>query len=86
MKPEWTVGGGYAVGGDKDKLHVSSARDIVLPSDRGGGASSMKDEAAPSRPPGRKKACKEGLGRWERTTRWKVMLDGEKVKMEIDLA
>jgi len=46
-KPEWTVGGGYEVGGNMDKLRVSWARDIVLPSDRGGGASSIKDKAAP---------------------------------------
>ena len=30
-KPEWTVGGGYEVGGNMDKLRVSWARDIVLP-------------------------------------------------------
>jgi hypothetical protein len=74
-KPEWTVGGGYEVGGDADKLDMSWARDIVLPSDRGGGASSMKDGVAPSRPLGRKKACKEGLSWWERAVRWTVMLD-----------
>jgi hypothetical protein len=46
-----------------DKVHVSSARDIVLPSDRGGGASSMKDEPALLV---EKKACKEELAQWER--------------------
>jgi hypothetical protein len=55
-KPEWIVGGGYEVGGDADKLDLTWARDIVLPSDRGGGASSMKDRVAPSRPPSRKKS------------------------------
>jgi hypothetical protein len=62
-KLEWTVGGGYEVGGGVDKVHVSSARDIVLPSDRGGGASSMKDEPALLV---EKKACKEELAQWER--------------------
>lgn len=46
MKPEWTVGGGYEIGGYVDKLFVSSARDIVLPNDPGGGASLIKYKAA----------------------------------------
>ena len=40
-KLEWTVVDGYGVG-YVGRLFVSSVRDIVLPSDRGGGASLIK--------------------------------------------
>jgi len=68
-KPEWTVVGGYEVEEGMDMLLVTWRRGIVLPSDQGGRASSMKDEVAASHSPGGTKACKGALAGWERMAR-----------------